>query len=73
MTHGQNETISIGPDRVFGIETKESLPQRVYDRGHGHWGSWMTRVGLLDRVHGERSDRIYGRELNCIFPIHELP
>jgi len=73
MAYGQNESISIGPDRVLWIETKEILPQPVYHWGHGHWGSGMTRIGPLDRVHGECSDRIYGRELNCFVRMHELP
>ena len=34
-------------------------PQDFSDFGHAHRHTRMTRVGLLHRVHGERTDDVY--------------
>src|ERR1700737_3254026 len=61
MTLGEYEPVTIRPDRIAGVESQESLPQRVGDGRHAHWSAGMPGVGLLDRVHTQASDRIDGQ------------
>ena len=48
----------LGPGRVLGIEAQQVLPQRVGDRRQRHRRARVARIGLLDRIHGERADRV---------------
>jgi hypothetical protein len=65
----QDKAVTIGPERVLLIETKKSLPQTIGNRCEGHRRSWMARVRLLDRIHGQGSDGI-DAELITVFVIH---
>src|SRR5215471_5543727 len=58
MPDGKNKTVAIRPDGVFGVKAEEPLPQAVHDRSHRHRRTGVTRVGLLDSVHGQRADRV---------------
>ena len=58
MTHREYEPIAIRPNRIVRIESEDSLPQAVGDRGHGHRRSRVAGVGLLDGIHGKSADGI---------------
>src|ERR1700693_265244 len=58
VSGGQNEAITIGPERIEGIVAKEILPERVHDRSEAHRGAGMAGVGLLDRIDGESANGI---------------
>src|SRR5260221_2354406 len=59
MASREDESVTIWPDRIFRIKSQKLLPQHVYNRCHGHGGSWMTGVRLLDGIHAESPDCIY--------------
>ena len=42
----ENETITVGPVRVLGVEVHELVEQNVGHGGHAHRGTGMTGVGL---------------------------
>ena len=52
MSVGQDETVTVRPDRIFRIITQETLPQRVNHWRQSHRRSGMSGVGLLHGVHG---------------------
>jgi hypothetical protein len=58
VTVRQNEAVAIGPDRILRIKAHDPVPQRVDQRRQRHRRAGMTRFRLLDRVDGERADRI---------------
>jgi hypothetical protein len=58
MPHRQHEAVAIRPDRVFRIEPQETLPQTIRYRRQRHGRAGMTGVGLLDRIHAQRADRV---------------
>src|SRR5579859_2946137 len=53
VADGEHEAVAIRPDAVFWVEAQHAIPERVNHRRHGHRGSWMSGVGLLDGVHAE--------------------
>src|SRR5690242_12416516 len=71
MAIRQHETIAIGPDRVVGVVAQKSLPQRVHHRCERHRRAWVTRIGLLHRIHRKGANGVYakvierGRVLRC--------
>src|ERR1700675_3419358 len=58
MTDGENEAVSIWPDRIGRIEAQKLLPQTVNDRSHPHRCSGMPGVRPLHGIHGKRADGI---------------
>ncbi len=61
VTHRENETIPVRPDRMVRIEAQMSLPERVGHRRHRHGRSGVAGVRLLHRVHGQGADAIHGK------------
>ena len=74
MTVRQNEAVAIWPDRVLRIEAHDPVPERVDQRRQRHRCAGMARIRLLDRVDGERADRV-DRKLIEVFRRHvtQLP
>jgi len=70
MTDRQDEPISIRPDRIVGIKTQEPLPQAIHHRRHRHRCAGVTRVGLLDRIHRQRADRVDAQFVETLFSHH---
>ena len=60
MSDGQHEAVSIQPPRVVRDVTEVSMEEHVTDRRERHRSAGMTRVRLLDRVHGEDADGVDG-------------
>ncbi len=58
VARGEDESVAVGPDRVQRVESQHVLPQVVSDRGHRHGRSRVARACSLDRVDGERADRV---------------
>ena len=58
MAGRKDESVTVRPDRIFGIKTKKLLPQHVYNRRHSHRSSGMTGVRLLDGVHAKGPDGV---------------
>ena len=55
---GQHETVTVGPVGVARVVAQDPGEQHVRERGQGHRGSGVSRVGLLDGVHGQSADDI---------------
>src|ERR1041384_2511515 len=55
---GKDKAVTVGPDGKFGIVTEKALPEQISHRSQGHRRPRMSRVGLLNRVHGERADGV---------------
>src|SRR5271165_6374519 len=58
VTGREHETVAVGPVRHPWIEAQELSEQNSRDVGHAHRHAGMTRLGQLDCIHGERSNRI---------------
>ena len=58
MAVRQDEAVAIGPDRILRIEAHDPVPQRIDQRRQRHRRAGMARLGLLDRVDGQRADRV---------------
>src|SRR5580692_10850441 len=58
MAGREDKSVTIRPNRIFGIKPQILLPQQIYDGCHGHRSSGVTGVGLLNSVHTKRSDCI---------------
>ena len=56
MTTRKNETISIGPVWLGGIEFHRVVEKLVGNRGQSHGGSRVSAVGSLHRIHAEGAD-----------------
>ena len=54
----EHEAVAVRPDRVLRVEPQEPLPERVRDGRQRHRRPRVPRVRLLDRVDGERPDRV---------------
>ena len=55
---GEHEAVAIGPGRIGGIVPQEPGPEDVRRGGERHRGPGMSGLGRLDRVHGQRADRV---------------
>ena len=58
MAAREHEAVPVGPQRLPGVVTEEPRPEDVGGRGQGHRRSRVARVRLLDRIHGQRPDRV---------------
>ena len=72
MAVRQDEAVAIRPDRILRIEAHDPVPQGVDQRRQGHRRSGMARLRLLDRVDGQRADRV-DRQLIELLLGHALP
>src|ERR1035438_7504871 len=55
---GENEAVTARPMRISWIVTQIAGPQRKRQGRQCHWGSRMSAVGLLHRIHRERTNGI---------------
>jgi len=46
----ENESVSVDPVGVLGVETHELVEKNVRDGGHAHGGTGVTRVGFGGRI-----------------------
>ena len=46
----ENESVSVDPVGVLGVETHELVEKNVSDRGHTHRGTGVTGVGFGGRI-----------------------
>src|SRR5262249_6093544 len=58
VTGGEQETITVGPDRVLRIEAHHAVPDRVDERRQRHRRAGVPRLGALDRIDRERADGV---------------
>jgi hypothetical protein len=72
MAIGEHKPITVGPDRVLGIEVHHAVPDGVDQGRQGHRRAGVSRVGLLDCIHGERADGI-DRQLIQLLVGHRSP
>jgi CobQ-like glutamine amidotransferase family enzyme len=54
---GLDEAVAVGPLGVGRVVAQVAAPQHFGDFGHAHRGARVAGVGLLDGVHGQRTDR----------------
>ena len=54
----EHEAVAVGPGRIGRIEFQELREQHGRDVGRAHRQAGMAGFRLLDRVHGERADRV---------------
>ena len=55
---GQHEAVAVGPVRVGRVVREVAVPQRDRDIGHAHRHARVPGLGLFDRVHRERANRV---------------
>ena len=55
---GQHEAIAVGPARLRRIVAQEVVPQHLGDVGHAHRHAGVAGIGLLDGIHGQRTDGV---------------
>ncbi len=60
----EHESITIRPRRIVRIVAHDATKQDERSGRHRHRQAGVPGVRLLDRVHGQRSDRLYGELLN---------
>ena len=58
MADRQHEAVTVGPDRMVGVEAQKALPQAIDHRCQGHRRSRMAGVRLLHGIHCQRADGI---------------
>ncbi len=58
VTIGQNEAVTVGPERVCGVVLQHFAPEHFGDIGHAHGGTGVPGVGLLDGIHGQGPDGV---------------
>ena len=55
---GEHEPVAIGPMGIGGVELEHVAPENGRDIGAPHRQAGVAALGLLDRVEGEKADRI---------------
>ena len=60
----EHETVAVGPRRMRRMMAQVPVPERERDFGHPHRHSRMSALRGLDRVHGQRAERI-GQRFVC--------
>ena len=58
VTSGKNEAVAVQPIRIRRVVTQMALPQDVRERRERHGGAGVSRIGLLHRVHRQRTDGV---------------
>ena len=58
MTVGKHKTVTVDPLWILGIMCHGLAPQDLSNICHAHWGTWVTRVGLLHAIHAQYADCI---------------
>src|SRR5258705_10421062 len=58
VTVGEHEPITVGPDGVIRVEAHLAVPDRVNERRERHRRAGVPRLGLLDRIDGERANGV---------------
>src|SRR5262249_12548717 len=58
MSIREYEAITVGPDRIFRIESQHAIPDRIHQRRQGHWRTGMSRLSLLHRVDREGTNGV---------------
>ena len=54
----QHEPVTIEPARIGRVVAKEVVPEHLGDVGHAHRHAGVARVGLLDGIHGQRTNGV---------------
>ncbi len=54
----EHEAVAIGPRRVRRVVGHDATEEEVRRRRHGHRQAGVPGVGLLDRIHRQRADRV---------------
>lgn len=54
----EDETITIGPTGVLGVESHEAVEKDVGDWRHSHWRARVPGVGCESGIHGQEADRV---------------
>ena len=54
----QHEAVAVGPLGVARVVLEVVRPQDLRDVGHAHGHAGMTGIGLLDRIHAQRTDGV---------------
>ena len=54
----EHEAVAIGPRRIGGIEFQKAREQHRRDIGRAHRQAGMAGLRPLDRIHGQRADRV---------------
>ena len=55
---GEDEAVTVGPVRVDRVVAHDPGEEHVGQRGQGHGGTRVARVGLLRGVHGQATDDV---------------
>ena len=61
----EDEAVAVGPRRIRRVVAHDAAEEDVGRGRHGHRQAGMPGVGLLDRVHGQRANRV-DAELVCL-------
>ena len=54
----EDEAVAVGPLRIRGVVLQHLPVEQVRERCERHRGARVAGVRLLDRIHGERPDRV---------------
>jgi len=63
----EDKPVPVDPARVLRVGLEESAPQQVGDGCHAHWGSRVTRVGLVHDIDREGSDGVDAELIVLLF------
>ena len=66
MADRQHEAVTVGPDRMSGIEAQKALPQTINHRRERHRRSRMTGVRLLHRIHRQSADGVNAQFIHFV-------
>src|SRR5262245_15423111 len=58
MAVGEDEAITIGPDRILRVEPQDAIPDRIDQRRQCHRRAGMSRPGLLHCVDRKRANGV---------------
>src|SRR6266508_1862220 len=72
MPRAEDEAVPVVPVRIARIVPQESGPEHIGHGRHSHGHSWMSRLCLLDRVHGERPDGVDAELVKFYLSCHFL-
>ncbi len=58
MAIGEHEAVAIDPVRVSRVVSQVIMPEHFGDIGHSHRSAGVSRIGFLDCIHAQGTDRI---------------